>query len=319
VDCIVELPALCTQSAPVSTQNTNDQPTSFAIDQPVGTQVYTGFRDFFVWKFRGIRYAQQPERFSYSTMYEANQTDPILAMKARADCLQPIGEVQSGSSEDCLFLNVWTPYLPPMELNPAAKPTLKPVMLYIYGGGFTSGSGKNPNTDGTMLASRGDVVVVSVNYRVSTLGWLPFDDGVHNGNYGLGDIVTALEWVSKHIAYFGGDPSKVTIFGESAGAMLVRALLASPKAKGLFYAAISQSGPTGLSGNEFGSAAYYNTLKREFSSTTIPILKKTGCFDVADRISCLRNFNATELINLSTVGRYGVFKIVGKLSTTNNL
>ena len=302
-DCTRKLPILCTQTAPVSTQ-ANNTATGYLVNHPVGNQVYTGYRDAFAWKFRAIRYAPQPTRFEHSTPFEPNEATAITALTSKADCLQPVGEVQSGSSEDCLFLNVWTTHLPPRKGGRAIKPKLKPVMFYIYGGGFTSGTSNNGNADGTNLASRGDVVVVTPNYRVSTLGWMAFDDGVHNGNYGLGDLINALNWVQKYIKDLGGDPTRVTIFGESAGAMLVRALLASPKAQGLFYAAISMSGPTGLSGNEHGSTSYYNSIESEFEGTSKAILDKMGCLNATDRLACMREVNATELINISAVSRY---------------
>ena len=302
-DCALELPALCTQSAPVSTQ-ANNTATGYLVNHLVGSQVYTGYRDAFVWKFRAIRYAAQPTRFEHSTLFEPNETTAMPALASKADCLQRVGEVQRGSGEDCLFLNVWTTHLPPLNGSQAIRPKLKPVMFYIYGGGFTSGTSNNGNADGTNLASRGDVVVVTPNYRVSTLGWMAFNDGVHNGNYGLGDLINALNWVQKHIKDFGGDPTQVTIFGESAGAMLVRALLASPKAQGLFYAAISMSGPTGLSGNEHGSTSYYNSIKSEFEGTSKSILGMMGCWNVTDRLACMREVNATELINISAVAGY---------------
>jgi hypothetical protein len=297
VDCSLTLPGLCSQSAPVSTQQTSDDPTNYLVDLAANGKIYTGFRDSFVWKFRGVRFAPKPERFTYSTLYD--QEGNFTVLKAGADCLQPIGEVRSGSSEDCLFLNIWTPYLPPMAGVPKSK--LKPVMFYIYGGGFTSGSGKNPNTDGTQLASRGDVVAVSLNYRVSSLGFLAFKDGVHNGNYGIGDIVTGLEWVAKNIKYFGGDPDRVLIYGESAGAVAVRTLLSSPKAKGLFSNAISQSGPAGGSGG--GIVAKYESLDSVYNRITLPVLNETGCLNSTNQLGCLREYNGTNLINLKNVAR----------------
>lgn len=101
-------------------------------------------------------------------------------------------------SEDCLFLNIWTPSLPAPSSN---KSALKPVMFWIHGGAFTGGSGSI--YDGSALVSRGDVVVVTINYRLATLGFLALNDGVTNGNYGLGDQVTALDWIIQHIADFG--------------------------------------------------------------------------------------------------------------------
>ncbi|HEV2424456.1 MAG TPA: carboxylesterase/lipase family protein [Terriglobia bacterium] len=144
-----------------------------------------------------------------------------------------------GPSEDCLYLNVWTA---------AASPKAHlPVMVWIYGGGFVAGSASEPRQDGGRLAEKG-VVVVSFNYRLGVFGFfasaeLAKESG-HNasGNYGLLDQVAALEWVHRNIAGFGGDPSQVTIFGESAGSFSVSALMASPLARGLFQRAIGESG-----------------------------------------------------------------------------
>ncbi|MBR0820771.1 carboxylesterase/lipase family protein [Bradyrhizobium liaoningense] len=138
--------------------------------------------------------------------------------------------------EDCLYLNVWT----------AAQHTneKRPVMVWIHGGGFQFGSSANPATDGVALAARG-VVVVSFNYRLGILGFFahPYlDTEAPSGNYGLQDQLMALRWVRANIAGFGGDPDNVTLFGESAGAMAVGILMASPLARGLFHKAIGQSG-----------------------------------------------------------------------------
>lgn len=139
-------------------------------------------------------------------------------------------------SEDCLYLNVWT----------AAKRTdeKRPVMVWIHGGGFQFGSSANPATDGGPLAAKG-VVVVSFNYRLGILGFLAHPDldaDGPSGNYGLQDQLAALRWVKANIAEFGGDPDNVTVFGESAGAMAIGILMASPLARGLFHKAIGQSG-----------------------------------------------------------------------------
>lgn len=144
-----------------------------------------------------------------------------------------------GASEDCLTLNVWTP------VN--AKPGSLPVMVWIYGGGFNSGGTSESRQDGQFLARR-NVVVVSMNYRLGIFGFfahpeLTAESPHHaSGNYGLLDQTTALLWVQKNIAAFGGDPNNVTIFGESAGSIAVSALMASPLARGLFNKAIGESG-----------------------------------------------------------------------------
>jgi para-nitrobenzyl esterase len=140
-------------------------------------------------------------------------------------------------AEDCLYLNVYTP---------ALDDARRPVMVWIHGGAFIIGSGSTPLYDGATLVERGDVVLVTINYRLGSfgfmeLGWL--DESVAgSANLGLQDQVAALEWVRDNIAGFGGDPGNVTIFGESAGGMSVTGLLAAPSAKGLFHKAIAQSG-----------------------------------------------------------------------------
>ena len=141
-------------------------------------------------------------------------------------------------SEDCLYLNVWSP-----AKTPGAS---LPVMVWIYGGGFVGGMTGIPAYDGTRLAEKG-VVLVSVAYRLGVFGFLAHPDlsresGKGSGNYGLQDQIAGLQWVKANIAKFGGDPARVTIFGESAGGIAVSMLAASPAAKGLFQRAISESG-----------------------------------------------------------------------------
>jgi para-nitrobenzyl esterase len=147
-------------------------------------------------------------------------------------------------SEDCLYLNIWTPAKSPRNRQP--------VMVWIYGGGFKGGSSSLAYYNGEALAKKG-VVVVSFNYRVGVFGFLAHPDLIDEspfhgaGNYGLLDMVAALRWVRDNIAAFGGDPKRVTIFGESAGSLAVSYLMASPLAKGLFQRAIGESG-AGLEG-----------------------------------------------------------------------
>jgi para-nitrobenzyl esterase len=149
------------------------------------------------------------------------------------------GNPPSGKSEDCLYLNVWTP----------AKSTADriPVLVWIYGGGFGGGATSERNYSGENLAKKG-VVLVSIAYRVGQLGFLAHPElsaespNRVSGNYGLLDMIAGLQWIQTNIAAFGGDPDKTTIFGESAGGIAVSMLCASPLAKGLFHGAISQSG-----------------------------------------------------------------------------
>ena len=144
-----------------------------------------------------------------------------------------------GMSEDCLFLNVWTPATSGREKLP--------VLVYIFGGGFQNGDGSEPRYDGESMARKG-IVAVSLNYRTNIFGFfvhpeLTKESPHHaSGNYGLLDQVAALQWVQKNIAAFGGDPARVTIAGESAGSISVSALMASPLSKGLMAGAICESG-----------------------------------------------------------------------------
>jgi para-nitrobenzyl esterase len=153
------------------------------------------------------------------------------------------GSIRAGISEDCLYLNVWTPAKPGEQL---------PVMVWIYGGGFGAGATSTPLYSGEQLAKKG-VVVVSVAYRVGVMGFMAHPElsaenksgpskTYSSGNYGLLDQIAGLQWVQHNIAAFGGNPHKVTIFGESAGGIAVSMLAASPLAKNLFHGAISESG-----------------------------------------------------------------------------
>jgi para-nitrobenzyl esterase len=163
---------------------------------------------------------------------QAPQNDSMLDGILGASAEQPV------RGEDCLYLNIWTP---------ATDSKNRPVMVWIHGGGFTIGAGSQPIYDGQYLASEGDVVIVTVNYRMGALGFMNLNEITAGkipakGNEGLLDQIASLQWVKDNIAAFGGDVNNVTIFGESAGGMSVGTLLAMPKAKGLFHKAIPQSG-----------------------------------------------------------------------------
>jgi para-nitrobenzyl esterase len=163
-------------------------------------------------------------------------------------------------SEDCLYLNVYTP---------AADAARRPVLFWIHGGGFSHGAGTQPTYDGGALVERGDVVVVTINYRLGALGYLYL--GAHDGarwgaatNAGQLDQIAALRWVHDNIEAFGGDPAQVTIFGESAGAAAVCTLMTMPDAQGLFSKVIAQSGTANRLGNTSTAAGitarYLSTL-----------------------------------------------------------
>jgi para-nitrobenzyl esterase len=187
---------------------------------PVPAKSWTGVRDALAYGNRAI------------------QSENVFALPADLLDLFTLGGTEP-KSEDCVYLNVWTATL-------AGPP--KPVLFWCHGGAFITGSGSSPWSDGANLCRSEDVVVVSFNHRLGALGYLHLEDLAGEGFDGAGlagmlDIVAALEWVRDNIAAFGGDPSNVTIFGESGGGAKVSVLMALPEAKGLFHRAVIQSGP----------------------------------------------------------------------------
>lgn len=195
--------------------------------------------------FKGIPYAAPPvgplrwrppqPAKQWSGLRQATAFSPACPQLGR---YPPDAPAQS-TSEDCLTLNIW---------GPAGKDVSKlPVMVWIHGGSLTDGSGSLPNYAGDQFAARG-VVVVTINYRLGALGFLAHPElnkeSPHggSGNYGLLDQIAALKWVHRNIAQFGGDPGRVTVFGQSSGSFSISMLVSSPLAKGLFHRAIGQSG-----------------------------------------------------------------------------
>lgn len=195
---------------------------------------FTGLREDGVLAFKGIRYGRA-QRFARAV------AEPVSA-PVRAQTLGAIapqrGNADLPQSEDCLFLNVWTP-----EANPAAK---RAVMVYFHGGAYSHGTVTDPLTHGHRLAAAGDAVVVTVNHRLNAFGymWLrPLGARfVDSGNLGQLDLILALEWVRDNIAGFGGDPGKVMVFGQSGGGAKIATLMAMPAARGLFHSAATMSG-----------------------------------------------------------------------------
>jgi para-nitrobenzyl esterase len=195
-----------------------------------------------------------------------------------------------GPSEDCLYLNVWTPATSASEKLP--------VMFWIYGGGFQAGATSEPRQEGMNLAKKG-VVVVSCNYRLGIFGFFSYPGLVKEssyhaaGNYGLMDQIAALRWVKQNIAAFGGDPANVTIFGESAGSFSVSDLMASPLAKGLFQKAIGESGAS------FGATLHSQSLA-ESEKSGEKFAEAIG----AKSLAALRAIPADKLLQESTKGRF---------------
>jgi para-nitrobenzyl esterase len=198
----------------------------------------TGLREGGVLAFRGVRYGQDTARTRFARpMAPESWRDPVRAVAYGAASPQRGGE--PNQSEDCLFLNVWTPS--------AEAGARRPVMVYIHGGAYNSGSGSDPQTNGARLALAADVVVVTLNHRLNVFGYLSLSrvfSGVFpdSGNAGQWDLVLALEWVRNSIAQFGGDPARVMLFGQSGGGAKIATLMASPAAAGLFHAVATMSG-----------------------------------------------------------------------------
>lgn len=196
-----------------------------------------------VLNFRAIPYAQAPVgSLRWQSPQPAQRWSGVLdatrfGPRCPASRIPGYADDAAGESEDCLTLNVWTAATHSNER--------RPVMVWVHGGGFQFGSGAVATTDGTALARSG-VIVVTFNYRLGVFGFFAHPeldtDGQPSGNYGLQDMIAVLRWVRDNIGFFGGDPDRVTIFGESAGAHAVGLLMVSPPAQKLFQRAIAQSG-----------------------------------------------------------------------------
>lgn len=216
----------------------------------IGTGTIVGFSDQGVDAWLGMPYAQAPiGNLRWRAPRPANKwSDTLNALSFGSACPQ----AEKGS-EDCLFINVWSPQ----------NSKSLPVMFWIHGGGNSVGEAATSLYDGSRLARENNVVLVSINYRLGPLGWfrhpaLRTDETTpadNSGNYGTLDIILALQWVQENIEQFGGDATNVTVFGESAGAFDTLSIMASPLAPGLFHKAISQSG--GLNLNTIASAENY--------------------------------------------------------------
>ncbi|TRM56458.1 Alpha/Beta hydrolase protein [Schizophyllum amplum] len=287
-------PFLCTNSAP----HTVDVDTDFS-SHPRMT-VYskglniTGTRDHLAFRFMGIPYAKPPTgslRFRYPQPFEGTDVD---ATGFKPACLQygyfgsnDQGLMPWGNSEDCLYLNVFTPHLPLNSTRPGGG---KAVVFWIHGGGNTGGTGADATFDGGSLASRADVVVVTINYRLNIFGFLGLADGVVTGNYALADKIAALQWVQTHITAFGGDPSRVMILGQSAGGFSVVDLVSSPMAAGLFSRAVSMSG---------GSSSIQTPQEGE-AAVGPHIARYCPGVNGTERLSCLQELPAETVLNMTT-------------------
>lgn len=252
-------------------------------DGPVRGAAHDGYRTF-----EGIPYAAPPVgRLRWAPPRHAAPWSGVRdATEPASACPQPTGEVPGGSTdEDCLHLNVTTP-------GGAGPARPRPVIVWLHGGGFTTGAGSS--YDAHRMATRGDVVVVTVDYRLGALGFLAHSGLPGSGTFGLADQQAALRWVRAEIGAFGGDVYNVTLAGESAGGYSVCAQLASPSAAGLFDRAIIESGPcTGRPDRPFAPSSVPLSTARAAGAD---LASKVGCGSAHDVLSCLRRVQVSRLL-----------------------
>jgi para-nitrobenzyl esterase len=192
-----------------------------------------GFTDGDLQVFRGVRYGANTATMRFMPPAAPEAWRGVVDAREFGPASPQPGK-EPGQSEDCLFLNVMAPSAPPKHP--------RPVIVYIHGGAYTTGSGSSPLYDGANLCRRGDVVVVTVNHRLNLFGHLYLPGFPDSGNAGMLDLVLALRWVRDNIGAFGGDPGCVTLMGQSGGGAKIATLMAMPAAAGLFHRAITMSG-----------------------------------------------------------------------------
>src|SRR5947207_2263832 len=269
--------------------------------------------------FQGIPYAKPPvgQRRWKAPEKPDPWTEPRECLKYSLVCPQPLSPVYGDlgpSSEDCLYLNVWTA----AKVTP--EKTLEneklPVLFWIHGGGFTIGAASQTAYDGSLLAGEG-AVLVTFNYRIGSFGFLAHpalsaESPTHtSGNYGLMDMLLALSWVKDNIANFGGDPNNVTLWGESAGGAAVDALMCCKDARGLFHRAIS------MSSNTIVDQRWLNRPDRELQSMDelgVEFQKRLGIGDGPDVLKEMRAKTPAEILKAARPG-----SAIPGVSTTDNL
>jgi len=268
-------PATATATATATTVLTHDG--------PVRGAAHDGYRTF-----EGIPYAAPPVgRLRWEPPRRPAPWSGVREVTRPASaCPQPAGEVPGGSTdEDCLHLNVTTP-------DGAGPARPRPVIVWLHGGGLTTGAGSS--YDAHRMATRGDVVVVTVNYRLGALGFLAHSGLPGSGTFGLADQQAALRWIRAEIGAFGGDAHNVTLAGESAGGYSVCAQLASPAALGLFDRAIIESGPcTGRPDRPFAPSS---VPLAEARAAGAGLAAKAGCGSARDVLACLRRVDVSRLL-----------------------
>ena len=258
------------------------QPTVVTTDGPVA-----GFHRDGVTQFRGIPYAAPPvgDLRWRPTQPHARWTAPLDAVNFGDTCVQnqPGLFARPSATEDCLYLNVYTPDAY------TTKPNQRGVLVWFYGGAMTAG--ESDDYDGSKLARVGDSVVVTVNYRVGFLGFFAHPaldaEGHDFGNYGTMDQQFALKWVQRNIGKFGGDPHRVTIFGQSGGATAVMTNLVSPLSAGLFGRLINESG-THITATPLAVA----------EPKGVALATKAGCTSAPDVMKCMRALTPVQILSL---------------------
>ncbi|CAD6913999.1 unnamed protein product [Tilletia controversa] len=284
----LNLPALCTNSAPWNTVNSTDTSPTWRVSVSEGSVgLPLRYRDLLGFRFGAIPYAEPPARFEHSVPLISDQSvhaelgNSFSALRTTRDqqCPQTSGTTYDYSEDGCLLLNIATGWLPNVE-GTGTKPPLRPILFWIHGGGLTSGAGIDGTFDGTGLSARNDIVVITPNYRLGTLGWLAVSDNTSPGlvgNFGLGDIISALKWVRAHAATFGGDPDRISIAGQSSGGWIVQLLLQSAEAEGLFESAAVMSGRPWDQANRRLSRAEAEKPSSAGGANGLAVLDSLGC------------------------------------------
>ena len=269
----------------------NSQPVQVREGTVTGKTLVSGVRTYFGIPFaapplRELRWRAPQPALAWNGVRQAIALPPMCPQGMRGPGQNHYFGAEP-TSEDCLYLNIWAP---------AALTPKKPVVVWIYGGGFSGGSASMPWAHGSTMASKG-VVFVTFNYRLGALGFMAHPDLAKespngaSGNYGHLDQVAALRWVKDNVASFGGDPANVTIIGQSAGSMSVSALQASPLAAGLFGKAI------GLSGNAVGTGAGAMASRESAEAAGVALQKALGVGSLKD----LRDLPADRIIGVRSV------------------
>ncbi|KAG9069586.1 hypothetical protein KI688_010490 [Linnemannia hyalina] len=256
IPCSTQLPTVCFNSVLRRVLLFQDTSRQIKLDTPIGQ--LQGWRDMNAFRFLGIPYAEAPtgaRRFAapvakapFTTTRDTTEYGHICPQTPKSKGIESSIlawlENSATEDEDCLNLNVYTPSLKGQGFAPL------PVMFYIHGGGFANYSGSIILFEPGNVVSRGGVVVVTINYRLGLFGWFEDTNSWSRsnvpGNQGFRDMILALQWVKKNIASFGGDPNRVTVFGESAGATSIRALLSAPSTFDLYQSVIGESDPINI-------------------------------------------------------------------------